>query len=315
MSKDPTVATQITEQVKEQLGTLNLNKPRPSAFRRVLLRGLGVFFPPLLTIVIFFWIGGTVMTYVINPVHTSTRALLIWGTADLVLERQLSESERGKTDILYKKGMYHRVDDSTYIPTYVWEIVRKSSNAKNPMPKTGLEIYQRYIDLTYLHPALFIPALILLFLLLLYLVGRFMAAEIGRFFWSRFEHLVKQLPIISNVYGAVKQVSDFIFGEREIQYSRIVAIEWPRRGIWVLALVTSEGLPQMEKLIGEPTYGVLVPTSPMPLTGFTLTVPKSEAHDIGISLDQAIQFIVSCGVVTVPEQMDPAIEVEVGGER
>ncbi len=295
----------LTEQFKQQMAALTPREDkRPHPFRSAILRGLGVFLPPLLTIVIFFWIGGTIATYVINPVHSGTRSFLIWLSADIVLEQELPEHLRGQEKPLFKKGLYRKVADSTYIPEYVWEKVLKSSSAKYPMPKTGIEIYQRYVDLTILHPVIFLPFLVLLLTLLLYLIGKFIAAEIGRFFWLRFEKIVQHLPLVSNVYGAVKQVSDFVFAEQSIPYSRVVAIEWPRKGIWALALVTSEGFPALEKLIGEPVYGVLVPTSPMPLTGFTLTVKQSEAHDIGISLDQAIQFIVSCGVVTTPQLED-----------
>ncbi|MGL6196470.1 MAG: DUF502 domain-containing protein, partial [Thermoguttaceae bacterium] len=156
----------------------------------------------------------------------------------------------------------------------------------------------------YLNPFIFIPISILILVLILYLIGKFIAIEVGRFFWSGFEILVNRVPLVSNVYGAVKQVSDFMFAEREMNYSRVVAIEWPRKGIWALTLVTSEGMPALEKYIGEPIYAVLVPTSPMPLTGFTLTVKQSEAVDLDITIDQAIQFIVSCGVVTCYQPLE-----------
>jgi uncharacterized membrane protein len=173
----------------------------------------------------------------------------------------------------------------------------------------GNVIYQNLFEpvlrLTREHiwPGFSIPALIAGFILVIYLLGKFMAAGIGRFFWNLFERGVDRVPLVRNVYGAVKQVSDFILAEREIEYSRVVAIEWPRKGIWSLALVTGESMIDIEAAANEPVLSVLIPTSPMPMTGFTLTVKKSETVDLKISFDEAIQFIVSCGVVVPPSQM------------
>jgi len=198
-------------------------------FRASVVRGLGVVMPPLLTIVIFLWVGSTVQTKVLQPVTGWTR--------------------------------------------------------------------------DFLHPWLAIPCFLSLFLLLLYLLGKFIAASIGRFFWGLFERAVGQVPLVSNVYGAVKQVSDLFLQEHELEYSRIVAVEWPRKGIWSVALVTGESMVDIEAAANEPVLSVLIPNSPAPITGFTLTVKKSETIDLNISLDQAIQFIVSCGVVVPPGQV------------
>jgi len=198
-------------------------------FRRAVLRGLGVVLPPLLTVVIFAWVGNILYTNLIKP--------LIYYTSD------------------------------------------------------------------YIRPELSIPFFLSLFIITLYLLGKFMAAGIGRFFWNLFERGINQLPLVRNVYGAVKQVSDFVLSEREIEYSRVVAVEWPRKGIWTVALVTGESMLDIEAAANEPVLSVLIPTSPMPMTGFTVTVKKSETIDLKISFDEAIQFIVSCGVVVPPSQL------------
>jgi uncharacterized membrane protein len=140
-------------------------------------------------------------------------------------------------------------------------------------------------------------------MLLLYLPGKFMAAGIGRFFITLFERAIRRVPLVRNVYAAVKQVSGFVLNEREMKVSRVVAVEYPRKGIWQLGLVTGEGMPDIEAMIGEPCLSVLVCTSPMPMAGFTISVRRSECVDLNITLDQAIQFIVSCGVI-VPRPRD-----------
>jgi uncharacterized membrane protein len=85
--------------------------------------------------------------------------------------------------------------------------------------------------------------------------------------------------------------------------TRIVAVEYPRKGIWSLGFVTSESLAAIHDAADEPVLAVLVPGSPMPVTGCTITVRKSECIDLNLTFDQACQFIVSCGVVVPPQQI------------
>ena len=85
------------------------------------------------------------------------------------------------------------------------------------------------------------PFFLLIFTLLLYLLGKFMAAGIGRFFWNIFERgIIDRVPLVRNVYSGVKQVTDFMFNERDFEFTRVVAVEYPRKGIWSIGFVTSE---------------------------------------------------------------------------
>lgn len=304
-------------------------------FRAAVLRGLAVVLPPLLTIVIFLWVGGTIHKYLLNPVMSGTQEMLLWAVADVRREVPLSqlppaererlkrmEPEERKTATVTVRGEkyeptgagaytpadmpadYVRLDNGDYVPGYVWhERSVERAFADRPGDATGRAVYEVYVRSKFLRPHISVPFFLSLFVLVLYLLGKFMAAGIGRFFWTHFERGVDRVPLVRNVYGSVKQVSDFVLSEREIEYSRVVAVEWPRRGIWSLALVTGESMLDIEAAANEPVLSVLIPTSPMPMTGFTLTVKKSETVDLKISFDEAIQFIVSCGVVVPPSQM------------
>jgi uncharacterized membrane protein len=114
--------------------------------------------------------------------------------------------------------------------------------------------------------------------------------------------------LVRSVYSSVKQVSDFLFSQREVEYTRVVAVEYPRKGIWSLGMVTGESLLDIRSAADEPVLSVLIPTSPMPVTGYTINVRKSETIDLNITVDQAFQFVVSCGVVIPPQQLQEAIE-------
>ena len=291
----------------------NGNEPlRP--FRRAFVRGLGVILPPLLTIVIFVWIGSTVNTYVMQPVKNITRQALVWAIDDNVT------TFPGVPPNIYlatKDGEeYHRLpaqpDGRTnplWVPEEIYSLVTEpESLAGKPIPTTRKSVLQRYVDLRYLTPQVVIPVFTCIFILTMYLLGKFLAARIGRMAVAGLDKVIEQLPLIRNVYGSVKQITDFIFSGTDVEYTRVVAIEYPRKGIWSLGLVTGESMLDIASVANEPVLSVLIPTSPAPFTGYTVTIKKSEAVDLDISIDQAVQFVVSCGVVIAPQQLQNLVD-------
>lgn len=285
------------------------NGKKPGAldpFRRAVLRGLAVLLPPLLTIVIFVWVGNTVANYLLAPMETTARRILIAHYQSQILAAQTIPAERvveGRARL--GDRVYQQTADGQFVPAEDYDYVRQQLGAQ-AMPDTATGVYQLFVDTKFLQPHVVIPFFLCVFLLVLYLLGKFLAAGVGRFFWMQFERLINRLPLIRNVYSSVKQVTDFLFSEREIEYTRVVAVEYPRKGIWTLAMVTGESLLDIRSAANEPVLSVLVPTSPMPFTGFTVTVKKSETIDLNITIDQAFQFIVSCGVVVPPQQVAQA---------
>jgi putative ABC transport system permease protein len=133
--------------------------------------------------------------------------------------------------------------------------------------------------------------------LVLYVLGKFFRAGVGHWIWKWFEGVINRLPVIRNVYSSVKQVTDFFFSEQQIGFNRVVAIEYPRQGLWAIAFVTGEGMLDVRSATNEPMLSVLVPTSPIPGTGFTVMVRQRDALDLNMTVDQAVQYLVSCGVV------------------
>ena len=168
--------------------------------------------------------------------------------------------------------------------------------------QTPSAYYDRYVSIRWLPKTRVIPMFLALFVLILYLVGRLLVAGMGRRLWASFESLIHRLPVIRNVYSSVKQVTDFIFTEQAIEFNRVVAVEYPRKGIWSIGFVTGESMLDIRSAANEPVLSVLMPTSPMPATGFTITVRKSETVDLDITVDEAIQYVVSCGVVIPAHQ-------------
>ncbi len=289
-----------------------------SPFRKATLQGLAVILPPLLTVVLFIWAWGVIDTYVLRPVDAVLRQAVVWSIQDIRDNQQISDLQKtdpvakmsdqdGRRILITSQATYAQTPGGRWIPTSVKDLV--DATPGEPIPKTATEYYQRYVQIRLLKRYLVLPALLALFLALLYLLGKLLAANVGRLLWRYFESLVNKLPIIRNVYSSVKQVTDFAFSENEFQFTRVVAVEYPRRGIWSMGFVTGESFLDIRNAADEPVLSVLMPTSPMPATGFTISVRKSETIDLNLTIDQAIQFCVSCGVV-VPEHQQNKSTVE-----
>lgn len=284
--------------------TLPVQSPPVRPFRRAVWRGLAVLMPPLLTVMIVLWTVNTTNSYLLQPVTNWAREGFVWSLADVRDDLQL-ESPDAETATL-DGHVYHQLDDGSFIPQEVFDRVRRSPG--HPPPLTGKEYYGRYVDLTLLRPYIAIPCFLAMFILLLYFLGKFMAAGIGGFFGNTFDRVVLRLPGVRAVYSAVKQVSDFIFTQREIKFTRIVAVEYPRKGVWSVGFLTSDSFSAIHDEAGEPVVTIFIPYSPMPITGCTITVRKSDCIDLDISFDQACQFIVSCGVVVPPRENEQLAE-------
>jgi len=171
-----------------------------------------------------------------------------------------------------------------------------------PAPASANAYWHRYVELVYMPRWIVVPVFLILFATVLYFLGRLFTFNLGRWFVHRFDRTVLRIPLVNKVYGSVKQVTDFAFNEREIEFNRVVAIQYPSKGIWSLGFVTGNSMQEISAATGEEMLSVLMPTSPMPMTGFTVTVRRSEAIDLNLTVDEAIQFVVSCGVVVPPHQ-------------
>ena len=277
-------------------------KSRLDPFRRAVWRGLGVLLPPLLTIVIFVWIGNTVRIYLLVPIEDKAHDLLLTQYEKRILDEDQLTEEVVDGRVTIDGVPYRRYSDGRFLPEADLQYVRQVVGG-GVMPETSSGVYSVFINNKYLRRSRVIPLFLFVFLLLLFFLGRFLAAGVGGFFWGQFEKVIDNLPLVRNVYSSVKQVTDFMFSEQEIEYTRVIAVEYPRKGVWSLGLVTGESMADIRCAANEPVLSVLIPSSPMPVTGYTITVKRSEAIDLNITLDQAFQFVVSCGVVVPPQQI------------
>jgi uncharacterized membrane protein len=291
---------------------------RAFTFRRAVLRGLGVVLPPLLTIVVLIWAWKTIEIYVLRPIESGIRHAIVLSVEETYSEvpvdaMPLSIGTPRLNGFIHQGTTFVPVQNNRrFIPDYVKKLVEERSEyfgPYTPAPASANAYWHRYVELEYMPRWIVVPVFLVVFATALYFLGRLFTFGLGRWMVVAFDHAILRIPVISKVYGGVKQVTDFVFSEREIEFNRVIAVQYPREGIWSLGFVTGVGMSEIAEATGEPMLSVLMPTSPMPMTGFTITVKKSEAIDLRLTIDEAIQFIVSCGVVLPLHQRGGAIDV------
>jgi len=136
-----------------------------------------------------------------------------------------------------------------------------------------------------------------------YVAGRLLGGFVGRTIYRRLERLVVALPVFKQIYPYVKQVVDFLFGdEPAMRFNRVVVVEYPRKGIWAVGFVTGGTMKSIAKQSGD-SVTVFVPSSPTPFTGYTIAVPRDEVFDLPISVEEAIRFAVTAGVLIPDHQV------------
>lgn len=131
-------------------------------------------------------------------------------------------------------------------------------------------------------------------------LGALLASYVGKSLWRRAEKFILSTPLLRRVYPYVKQITDFLLTNEDQKklFSRVVAVEYPRKGIWSIGLVTGSGLEKVVNRVKREFLTVLIPTSPTPFTGFVITVPKKQTIDLDMTIEEALRFIVSGGVIT-----------------
>ena len=132
-------------------------------------------------------------------------------------------------------------------------------------------------------------------------VGAILASVVGRALWRRMELFLLKLPLVKKVYPYIKQITDFMLTKNKLTFTRVAAIEYPRKDLWSIALVTGDGLKLLRKACDRELVTVFIPSSPTPFTGYVITVPKEDVRLLDMSIEEALRFTISGGVITPTE--------------
>jgi len=139
----------------------------------------------------------------------------------------------------------------------------------------------------------------LIVLLIICIVGALLASVVGRSLWRMVENFIMNTPLLRRVYPYIKQITDFVLTQEEQKkmFSRVVAVEYPRKGIWSIGFVTGSGIQRVVDNVKKEFLTVLIPTSPTPFTGFVIMVPKKQTIELNMTVEEALRFTVSAGVI------------------
>ena len=118
----------------------------------------------------------------------------------------------------------------------------------------------------------------------LIVIGFFTAGIFGRFFVNIGENLINKLPIIRSIYNALKQIFQTILGSSSKAFREVVVIEYPRKGLWAIAFITSETKGEVKNKLKNACVNVFLPTTPNPTSGFMLFVPKKDLIRLDIHI-------------------------------
>jgi uncharacterized membrane protein len=144
-----------------------------------------------------------------------------------------------------------------------------------------------------------IPGLsILVLAALMLLTGVVVTNAFGQWWLRQWDAMLHRIPLVKSIYSSVKQVSDTLFSTSGNAFREAVLVQYPRQGAWTVAFVTGKpGGEVAEQLEGE-WVSVYVPTTPNPTSGFFLIMRRDEIRPLSMSVDQALKYVISMGVVS-----------------
>ncbi len=154
---------------------------------------------------------------------------------------------------------------------------------------------------------------LIFFLLFTVMVGWVAKGIIGRSLLKSAEGLVERMPVVRSIYSGLKQIAETVFNQSDSSFDKACLVEYPRKGIWAIAFISSPAKYEMDAKIPvtEGKVAVFLPTTPNPTSGFLLFVPKSDVIELDMTVEDAAKLIISAGLVypNGREDGEPPIQI------
>ncbi len=170
--------------------------------------------------------------------------------------------------------------------------------------KFFLELINNLVPQQYLPEAIFnldttIPGSgIILIVLIILVTGVLVTNILGRRLVALWEKALNKIPGFRNVYNVLKKVSDTVFNTSTESFRKAFLIQYPSKGIWVIAFQSGDYKGKAESIIGEEIINLFVPTTPNPTSGFFVMMAKKDTFELDMSVEEAFKLVISAGVVT-----------------
>ena len=257
---------------------------RRGNFRRFFLRGLAVVLPATLTLWVlvqaYLWVDASIA----QPINAGVRQLFVElftavpGVPEMFGVEPSPEALQAGREAA-QVAATDTSQDTAITRTYYVDLTRAWWDHYPPLRLIGLVVAA----------------------IAVYLAGRLVGGFLGRLVYRWLERLITSLPVVRKVYSWIKQVVDFLFRNQNegpaIKFSRVVAVQYPRKGIWSVGFQTGTVIKSMAPKAGADCITVFIPSSPTPFTGYTITVPRSDTVDLPLTVEEAIGFTISGGVL------------------
>ena len=152
-------------------------------------------------------------------------------------------------------------------------------------------------------------------LVALLLTGIFATNIVGQWWLRQGSRLLNRIPIVKSIYNSIKQVSDTLFSSSGNAFREAVLVQYPREGAWTIAFVTGKPGGEAAQHLPGDYLSVYVPTTPNPTSGFFLMVPRRDVIELAMSVDEALKYVISMGVVSPPTPSPAAPAAAAGAIR
>jgi len=143
---------------------------------------------------------------------------------------------------------------------------------------------------------------IVLVILVILITGALVTNILGRKLLDLWERALNKIPGFRNIYNALKKISSTVLNTSSDSFRKAFLIQYPSKGIWVIAFQSGDYKGEVESIIGKDVINLFVPTTPNPTSGFFVMIPKKDAVELQMSVEEAFKLVISAGVVT-PENL------------
>jgi uncharacterized membrane protein len=141
---------------------------------------------------------------------------------------------------------------------------------------------------------------VVLTIVLILVTGILTANLVGRKVVGGWESLLDRIPFVRSIYSASKNFAEIVFSDSEVAFSKVLMVEYPRKGLYTLTFQTATEVGEIQDRTGEDVVACFVPSTPNPTTGYIIMVPKQDVIELDMTVEEAIKFVMSLGVV-VPQ--------------
>jgi len=155
----------------------------------------------------------------------------------------------------------------------------------------------------------------ILTLLLVFLVGLVTRIYVGRKIYSLMDRVIGSTPVVNKMYVTLKQITNAVFSSESNTFRDVVMFEFPRKGSYAVGFVTNEDLGEIEEIIGKDVVATFIFTTPNPLSGKTLFIPREDLTYLDLTVEEGLRLVLSMGIVIPSKLLDNKVGPKVTGEE